>query len=1285
MIRKTIWGIMLLSLVTGTSFAQTPAPKPYGPVPNENQLRWQEMEYYSFLHFSLNTFTDQEWGNGDESPNLFNPKDLDCRQWARVCKEAGMKGIILTVKHHCGFCLWPSKYTEFSVKNSPWKDGKGDVVRELADACKEYGLKLGVYLSPWDRNSADYGKPEYITYFRNQLTELLTNYGPIFEVWFDGANGGSGYYGGARETRRIDRKTYYDWQNTYKLIRKLQPNIVIWNDGGDRGDLRWVGTEAGFVGETNWSLLNATGDVPEDMLRFGVEDGDSWVPGEVNTSIRPGWFYHTNEDSRVKTVPQLMNIYYSSIGRNATLLLNFPIDTRGLIHENDAKASKDFAAAVKETFAVNLAEKAKISASNVRGNSKEFGAEKTIDGNKDTYWATDDGVTKASLTLDFGKPTTFNRFLVQEYIRLGQRVKAFTVEAFVDSTWKEVAKATTIGYKRILLFPTVKATRLRFNITDSKSCPVISNIGIYNAPQILTASGEAQNTSQKVPAKRIRDCFDFDWMFHKGDIAIKYAVKAGRSGGLTDINVEVAKDEAKLIDYSDAKKPIAFKPADWQKVDLPHDWCVEGTFVNDNSLGSQPAATGFLPTGIGFYRKEFEITEEDKGKKISIEFDGIYRNSSVWVNGNFMGNHPDGYTPSYYDLTDVLRYGTEGKNIILVRVDGRESEGWWYEGCGIYRHVWLTKTDRLHVDRFGTFITTPSVTEAKAVVDIITTVKNEYKESKNISLVSKIADNKGVILDTKSTTLSIAPFSQSEISQKGSVQKPLLWSPETPSLYKVLTEVVENGNVVDTYETTFGIRTIEINTSGFYLNGKLYPVKGTANHQDFAGIGVALPDKINEYKIRLLKEMGCNGYRSAHNPPTPELLDICDRLGMLVLDENRLLSSSENGLNDLTTLLYRDRNHPSIFMWSMENEESIQGTTMGTRILETMVETTHRTDSTRPVTAAMNHGWNSGGYSDVLDVVGYNYGDKRSQYVKDHEKYQQRKMFATESTSFVSTRGEYEINREKGYVSNIGPYTPDWGPEPGKDWEQIVLYPYLGGTFVWTGFDYRGEPTPYLWPCVSSHFGIMDICGFPKDGYYAYQAAWTNTPIVHIFPHWNWQGKEGKPIKLYAYTNCEEVELFFNGKSIGKKKSIPFTKLEWELVYKPGKLEAQGYNKGRTVAKDIVETTTAPSQIALNSDINTLKSDGCDVAVIRVAIKDARGRVVPVADNLVKFSIEGPGKIIGTGNGDPSSHEPDKATQRRAFNGYCLVLVQTDKIAGEIRLKASSETLRSAEVLLKSE
>jgi len=487
MIRKFSLGIALFSIMISSSFAQLKAPLACGPVPTENQMRVQEMEAYAFVHFSLNTYTDQSWGFGNEDVKLFNPQKADCRQWARICKASGMKGIIITAKHHCGFCLWPSKYTEYSVKNAPWKNGKGDMVREMADACKEYGLKFGIYLSPWDRNSADYGKPEYITYFRNQLTELLTNYGEVFEIWFDGANGGDGYYGGANETRKIDAKTYYDWKNTYALIHKLQPNCVIWNDGGERGDLRWVGTEEGYVGETNWSLLNATGDVPWNDLHFGVENGNAWVMAEVNTSIRPEWFYHPNEDTKVKTVPQLMDYYYHSIGRNGTMLLSFPIMPNGLIHPTDSTNGIEFAKAVKESFAINLALNKKAKASNVRGKSGKFGAAMAVDGKKNTYWATDDNTKTASLTIDFGKPTIFNRFMAQEYIRLGQRVKAFTVEALVDGKWKEIAKATTIGYKRILRFPAVKATQVRFNITDSKCDPLISNIGIYNAPVFLYA------------------------------------------------------------------------------------------------------------------------------------------------------------------------------------------------------------------------------------------------------------------------------------------------------------------------------------------------------------------------------------------------------------------------------------------------------------------------------------------------------------------------------------------------------------------------------------------------------------------------------------------------------------------------------------------------------------------------------------------------------------------------------------------------------------------------------
>ena len=802
---------------------------------------------------------------------------------------------------------------------------------------------------------------------------------------------------------------------------------------------------------------------------------------------------------------------------------------------------------------------------------------------------------------------------------------------------------------------------------------------------LILFQGKTQVVQKPALSIRTRENFDFSWLFHKGDIAIKRVIKAGGQAGLTDINVKNIAKEDTTIDYTNFESAKIFYPRDWKKVNLPHDWAVEGTFMHDNSLGNQPAANGFLPTGIGFYRKEFEIPEADKGEKISIEFDGIFRNSTLWVNGHLLGNHQSGYTPSYYDLTDVLRYGNEGKNVILVKVDAREYEGWWYEGAGIYRHVWLTKTDRLHVDRFGTYITTPAVSDAEATVSIRTILKNEYKIAKTISLVSKIVDKKGHVFDAKTSTEILSPFSQTEISQDGKIMKPMLWSPETPNLYKVLSEVSENDNLIDSYETTFGVRTVEINSNGVFLNGKLYPVKGTCNHQDFAGIGVALPDKINWYKLKLLKEMGSNGYRCSHHPPTPELLDMCDSMGMLVLNENRYLSSTEEGLKDLTTMLYRDRNHPSIFMWCMENEEWIQGTLMGARILETMVETSHKIDPTRKVTAAMNHARNDGGYSDVLDVVGYNYGDKQLAYVKDREKYPDRVMFCTEGTSFVSTRGEYENNLGKGYASNSIIWQPEWGPYPGEDWADIVRYPYLGGLFVWTGFDYRGEPTPFSWPCVSSHFGIMDICGFPKDGYYAYKAAWTNEPVVHIFPHWNWPGKEKDTIKVHCYTSCDEVELFLNGKSQGKKKAEPYKKLIWSVVYKPGKLEAKGYKGGKLITKDIVETTAAPAELTLSSDVNTLKADGCDVSVIRVAIKDDKGRVVPTANNLVKFSIEGPGRIIGTGNGNPTSYEPDKASQRMAFNGYCLILVQSYKKAGEIKLKASSETLKGSEVVIKVE
>jgi len=483
--KKTILAVMMACTACGSQ-AQVSNPEPCGPIPSENQLRWQDMEMYAFIHYSLNTYTDQEWGFGNEDPKLFNPSNLDCRQWARVCKQAGMKGIIFTAKHHCGFCMWPSKYTEYSVKNSPWKNGQGDVVRELAEACKEEGLKFAVYLSPWDRNHPEYGKPAYVTYFRNQLRELLTEYGDIFEVWFDGANGGDGWYGGANETRRIDGKTYYQWAETFRMIRELQPNAVIWNDGGDRGDLRWVGTEAGNVGETNWSLLNKEGDVPYQMLHYGVEDGDSWVAAETNTSIRPGWFYHETENENVKSLSKLMDTYYKSVGRNSCLLLNFPIAPNGRIHPTDSLRGIAFKKMINEVFKTDLTKTALQTPLNI---PKKQGEDVLA---LQKAWG-------SGRLIEFLNPTTFNRFVVEEDIRYGQRVKKFSLEAEVDGQWVPLKDElvengnglTTIGHRRIICFPTVTATRLRFIVTDAKCDPIIKKVGIYLAPNITQDTPDA--------------------------------------------------------------------------------------------------------------------------------------------------------------------------------------------------------------------------------------------------------------------------------------------------------------------------------------------------------------------------------------------------------------------------------------------------------------------------------------------------------------------------------------------------------------------------------------------------------------------------------------------------------------------------------------------------------------------------------------------------------------------------------------------------------------------------
>lgn len=499
-----IYRFLLLFTFVGTiSCSRVQPPTPIGPTPSERQLAWQSLEYYAFIHFNMNTFTDMEWGTGGESPVQFDPSELDAMQWAKVAKEAGMRGIIITAKHHDGFCLWPTKTTDHSVVNSPWKNGQGDVLKDLSEACKAYGLKFGVYLSPWDRNHKDYSKPEYVKVFHEQLRELLTNYGPVFEVWFDGANGGSGFYGGANETRKIDNKTYYQWDKAVAMVRELQPDAVIFSDGGP--DIRWVGNEEGWANEINWSIMRRDEIYPGwpryKELRSGHEDGTHWLPAEADVSIRPGWYYHPREDHQVKSLPHLLDIYYRSVGRNASLLLNLPVDHRGLVHETDVQQLMALRNQLDKDFASELAKGQQIMATDERQNSSEFSAEKAIDGNPDTYWSTNDGVTSASLTLAFDKPTEVNRILLQEYIALGQRVQNFTLEAEIDGAWMEIDLQTTIGYKRILRFKTVKATRIRVNFIKSKGPLTITNLEIYGAPNLLVPPEIERNKEGLVTLK----------------------------------------------------------------------------------------------------------------------------------------------------------------------------------------------------------------------------------------------------------------------------------------------------------------------------------------------------------------------------------------------------------------------------------------------------------------------------------------------------------------------------------------------------------------------------------------------------------------------------------------------------------------------------------------------------------------------------------------------------------------------------------------------------------------
>ncbi|MCL5004957.1 MAG: DUF4982 domain-containing protein [Acidobacteria bacterium] len=801
-------------------------------------------------------------------------------------------------------------------------------------------------------------------------------------------------------------------------------------------------------------------------------------------------------------------------------------------------------------------------------------------------------------------------------------------------------------------------------------------VGMMRA-QNASAPTAGQPASTASP--RQRALLDFGWRFHLGNA----------DDPSQDFDFGRDREFQKTGDFFKPSRPD-FDDSDWRAIDLPHDWAVELPFHEDPWLtghGSKPLGRTYPATSIGWYRRVFDIPASDLGKRLSIEFDGVFRDSLAALNGNFLGRNMSGYAPFAYDITDDANYG--GKNVLVVRVDATEFEGWWYEGAGIYRHVWLVKTNSVHIPQWGTFVTS-EVRGSAATVAISTEVSNAQDHRAECQVVSTVLDADGKVVTTvRSAMGSIPGWRRREIKQKAQVSNPRLWSIETPHMYRLVTTLEADGTTVDRYETPFGIRTIRFDPDkGFFLNGKSVKVKGTCNHQDHAGVGIALPDRLQYYRIAKLKEMSSNGLRTSHNAPTPELMDACDRLGMLVMDETRMFSSSPEGLSQLSRLVRRDRNHPSVILWSTGNEEPEQGTERGARVCASMKRLIKRLDPTRPITQAMSGGWGKG-ISAVVDVQGFNYhANQEYNYMIDdfHREFPTKPCIGSEDGSTVSTRGIYSNDKVKGYVWSYDLSIRDHWPTPAEGWWPTYDdRAFLSGAFVWTGFDYRGEPTPYGWPCISSQFGIMDTCGFPKDNFYYFKSWWGDKPVLHLFPHWNWPGKEGQEIDVWCYSNIEKVELLFNGKSLGAQTMQRDSHVDWKVKYTPGVIEARGYQGGQHVLTARRETTGAPAKIVLQPDRQRIAADGEDVSVIAVSVVDSNGCVVPVADNLITFQIAGNGKIIGVGNGDPSSHEADKASERRAFNGLCVAIVQSNKQAGEINIRATSPELEPATVTIQCE
>jgi beta-galactosidase len=820
---------------------------------------------------------------------------------------------------------------------------------------------------------------------------------------------------------------------------------------------------------------------------------------------------------------------------------------------------------------------------------------------------------------------------------------------------------------------------------------VVGTAALVSVFPTLGSSFEESRTEDT--GQRLRENFDRGWRFHKGD-------------------------------FPGAEVP-RLSDADWRILDLPHDWSIEGPF-DEKEPSSFCGA--YLPTGIGWYRKRFHLPNSYKNKKLTIEFDGIYELSAVWVNGHFLGQRPYGYVPFFYDLTPHVALGDE--NVIAVKVDNsRQTNCRWYSGSGIYRHTWLLSTNKVHVAHWGTFVSSSRVSKQAAALRISTRISNESESPAGCTLVTSIIDGNGNVVDSAEASQDIATGQEYEFLQEIKVNLPHLWSVNDPYLYRAHSTVRTGGRTSDEYDTPVGIREAVFDAdSGFLLNGERVKLNGVCLHHDGGSVGAAVPERIWERRLEILKEMGCNAIRTSHNPFAAEFLDLCDRMGFLVMNEafdEWKVPKGQIGPNgyakyfdewyerDVQNLVRRDRNHPCVVLWSAGNEIGDQGSPQGAETLQQLLKVFNTEDPTRMVTAGCDHIHSEPAseaarpeFLALLDVVGYNYVDrwrdrKEKYYSIDRHAFPRRRFVGTESEAMGGVRGEYpELFAASAPVAGFFQFLGGRNVDVEQLWKFVSTYDYVAGDFMWTGIDHLGEAR---WPMKSSSSGVIDTCGFKKDGYYFYQSQWTDKPVLHLFPHWNWKGKEGQIIPVTCFTNCDTVELFLNGRSLGVKgyefprlgmevrwgnlpdrakvlRTTADLHLSWDVLYEPGALKAVGTKDGKIFATDEVYTTGDPASIGLSSDRASIGTDPSDVAHVTVHILDQNGRVVPIADNEIAFEIEGAGSLLATDNGNPASLEDYKSNRRRAFNGLCLAIVKSNGKTGEIQVSAVSPGLQAARV-----